>query len=61
MHFIVAARSLLVWLYKFNANSLHEKEDLCSHLNMEYVTSADYTHAKWVCEDREYLEECHDL
>ena len=36
---------------KFNKTSLPEKEDFSSHLNMEYVTGADSTHAKRVCKD----------
>ena len=31
---------------KFNETSLPEKEDFYSHLNMEDITYADYTHAK---------------
>ena len=31
---------------KFNETSLPEKEDFYSHLNMEDITNADYTHAK---------------
>ena len=31
---------------KFNKTSLPEKEHLYSHLNMEDITDADYTHAK---------------
>ena len=31
--------------------SLPEKEDFYSHLNMEDITDADYTHAKRVCKD----------
>ena len=31
---------------KFNKISLPEKEDFCSHLNMEDITEAYYTHAK---------------
>ena len=48
---------------KFNLTSLPEKEDFYSHLNMEDITDADYTHAKKVCQDFEikYLGECHDL
>ena len=48
---------------KFNETSLLEKEDFYSHLNMEDVTDADYTHAKRVCKDFEMknLRECHDL
>ena len=34
---------------KFNEASLSEKEDFYSHLNMEDITNADYSHAKRVC------------
>ena len=48
---------------KFNETSLPEKEDFYSHLNMEDVTDADYTHAKGVCRKIEIknLGEHHDL
>ena len=48
---------------KFNETSLPEKEDFCSHLNMEDVTDADQAHAKRVCNDleRKILGEYHDL
>ena len=36
---------------KFNETSLPEKEDFYSHLNMEDITDADYTHAKRVCKN----------
>ena len=29
---------------KFNETSIPEKEDFYSHLNMEYITDADYEH-----------------
>ena len=40
-----------------------EEEDFYSHLNMEDITDADYTHAKRVCKDFEIknLAEYHDL
>ena len=38
---------------KFNETSLSEKEDFYSHLNMEDITDADYTHTKRVCKDIE--------
>ena len=38
---------------KFNETSLLEKEYFYSHLNMEYITDADYAHAKRVCKDFE--------
>ena len=37
----------------FNETSLLEKEDLCSHLNIEDIPGADYAHAKRVCKDVE--------
>ena len=36
---------------KFNETWLPEKEDFFSHLNMENITDADYTHVKRVCKD----------
>ena len=36
---------------KFNETSLPEKEDFCSHFNMEDITDADYAHPKIVCQD----------
>ena len=46
-----------------NEASLTEKEDSYSHLNMEDITDADYTHAKRVCKCFEIkdLGERHDL
>ena len=48
---------------RFNETSLPEKEDFYSHLNMEYITDADYPHTKRVCKDSEMknLREYHDL
>ena len=48
---------------KFNETSLPEKSDFYSHLNMEDITDADYTHAKRVCKNFEMknLGEYHDL
>ena len=34
---------------KLNETSLPEKEAFYSHVNMEDITDADYTHAKRVC------------
>ena len=50
-------------LEEFNEASLPEKEDFYSHLNMEYITTADYAHAKGVCKDFEIknIGEYHDL
>ena len=47
---------------KFNGTLLPEKEDFYSHVNMEDIADADYTHAKGVCKDFEikHLVECHD-
>ena len=39
------------WWQKFDETILLEKEDFYSHLNMEDITDADYTHAKQVCKD----------
>ena len=38
---------------KFNETSLIEKEDFCIHLNMDYITDADYKYVKWVFKDFE--------
>ena len=48
---------------KLIETSLAEKEDFYSHLNMEDVTDADYTHAKRVSKDFEMknLGEYHNL
>ena len=48
---------------KFNETWLPETEEFCSHLNMEHITDADYTHIERVCKDFEIknLEEYHDL
>ena len=48
---------------KINETSLPEKEDFCSHLNMEDVTDADYALAKRVCKDFEIknVGKNHDL
>ena len=35
----------------FSSTSLPEKEDFYSHLNMEDITNADYTHGKRVCKN----------
>ena len=41
-----------VW-EKFNETLLPEKEDFCSHKNMEDISDADYAHAKRLCKDFE--------
>ena len=48
---------------KFSESSLSEKEEFCSHLNMEDITDTDYARAKKVCKDFEIknLGECHDF
>ena len=48
---------------KFNEKSLPEKEDFCSHLNMEDITDADYAHAQRICKEFETkkIGEYHDL
>ena len=38
---------------QFNESSLHQKEDFYSHLNMEDISDADYTHSKMVCKGSE--------
>ena len=50
-------------LEKFNETSLTEKEDLCSHLNVEDITDVDYANVKRVCEDFEIknLRKYHDF
>ena len=46
-----------------NENPLPEREDFYSHLNMEDITDADYTHAKRIYKDFEIenLSEYYDL
>ena len=48
---------------KLNETLLPKKENINSHLNMEYISDADYSHAKRVCKDFEIknLGEYHDL
>ena len=48
---------------KFNETLLPEKEDFHSHLNMEDITDADYTHTKRVSKDFEIknLRKYHNL
>ena len=48
---------------KFSETSLPEKEDFYSHLNMEGIIDADYTHRKRVCKYFKInnLGEYHDL
>ena len=41
---------------KFKETSLPEKEYFYSHLNMEVITNADYTHAERVWKDFEKQE-----
>ena len=36
---------------KFNETSLPKKQNFYSHLSIEDITDADYTHAKRVCKD----------
>ena len=38
---------------KFNETSLPEKENFCSHLNIEEIIGADYVQTKRVCKDSE--------
>ena len=46
-----------------NETLFPEKEDFYSHLNMEYITDADYAHTKSVCKDFEIKDvgEYHDF
>ena len=48
---------------EINETPLPEKWNLYSHLHMEVITNADYTHAKRVCKDFKVknLGEDHDL
>ena len=48
---------------KTQGTTLPEKEDFCSHLNMEDITNAYYTHTKKVCKDFEIKDsgEYYDL
>ena len=36
---------------KFNEISLPEKEDFYSHLNIKYITDAEYNHPERICKD----------
>ena len=38
---------------KFNKTSLPEKEDFYNHLNIEYISHADFAHEKRICKDFE--------
>ena len=38
---------------KVNETSLPEKENFCSHFNVEDITVADYVHTKRLCKDNE--------
>ena len=48
---------------KFYETTLTKKEKFYSHVNIEYITLAEYTHAKSVCKDFEIkpFGEHHDL
>ena len=48
---------------KFNETSLPGKKDIYSHLNMAYITDADYAYRKRVCKDFgiKSLGEYHDF
>ena len=48
---------------KFNEFSLPKKKDFYSHLKMEDITDADYTHVNRACKDFKInnLGEYHDL
>ena len=43
---------------KFNETILPEKEEFFSNLNLEYITDADYMHAKRVCKYFEIKNFC---
>ena len=48
---------------KFSETSILEKEDWYSHLNMEFITDADYARTKRLCKDFEikHSGDYHDL
>ena len=48
---------------KFSERSSLEKDHFYSHLNMEFITNADYTHTTRICKDFKIktLAEYHDL
>ena len=54
-----------IWMTRKNLMKLSylNKKEFYSHLNMEDITDAEYTHAKRVCKDFEIknLGEYHDL
>ena len=54
-----------IWMTRKNLMKLCylSKKEFYSHLNMEDITDAEYTHAKRVCKDFEIknLGEYHDL
>ena len=59
-------KSLPLLIYEWEKSddkSLPEKENFYSHLNLEDITDADYSHAKGFCKDFELkkLGEYHDL
>ena len=59
-------KSLPLLIYereKSDDKSLPEKENFYSHLNLEDITDADYSHAKRFCKDFELKQigEYHDL
>ena len=59
-------KSLPLLIYEWEKSddkSLPEKENFYSHLNLEDITDADYSHAKRFCKDFELkkLGEYHDL
>ena len=63
MHKVVYRYEYIDDWKKFSETSLSEKEDFYSHLNMEDVTDAYYTHKKRVCKDfdKKHLGEYHDF
>ena len=49
-------------LENFDENTLQEKEEIFTNLNMEHITKPDYYHIKQICKDFEIkkLGEYHD-
>ena len=67
VYFIVEKRSFYFWIYGWLAKIqwviITWKKDLCSYLNIEDITDADYDHTKRVYKDFETkkIGEYHDL
>ena len=62
-HFCENVFTLMHDWEKFNEILLPENKDFYSHLNMEDITDADYTHGERVCKDfeRKTWGQYHDL